>query len=107
MLASFAPHDRDQVAGVRNSGNGIEQSRVDPAEDRAVGGDAKRKGDDCDEGKARISDQLTNREFNIVEQIVEPYDTASEIEPFLCCLRAAELDSCPAMRLFFAQAFAL
>jgi hypothetical protein len=50
---------------------------------------------------------LTNREFNIVEQIVEPYDTASEIEAFLRCLRAAELDSCPAPRLFFAQAFAL
>ena len=107
MLASFAPHYRDHVARVRNSGNGIEQSRVDPAEDGAVGGDAQRKGDDCSGGKARIFYQLTNREFNIVEQIVDPLDTAAEIEAFLCCLRAAELDSCPAIRLFFAQALAL
>src|SRR6185369_16650565 len=107
MLASFAPHDRDHVARVRDSGNGVEQSRVDPTEDRAVGGDAQRKSDDCDGGKARIPYQLTTRAFNIVEQIVEPNDTASEIEAFLCCLRVAELDSCPATRLFFAQAFAL
>ena len=27
MVTSFAPHDRDHVAGVRNSGNRIEESR--------------------------------------------------------------------------------
>jgi hypothetical protein len=42
-----------------------------------------------------------------VEHIVEPYDPAFEIEAFLCCLRVAEFDSCPAPRLFVAQAFAL
>jgi len=35
MLASFAPHDRDDVARVRNSGNRIEQSRVDRTARRA------------------------------------------------------------------------
>src|SRR5262249_11309674 len=107
MLASFAPHDRDHVARVRDAGNGVEEGRVDPTEDRAVGGNAQRQGDDCDGGKAGISYQLTTREFNIVEQIVEPYDTASEVEAFLCCVRISERDSCPATRLFFAQAFAL
>jgi hypothetical protein len=57
--------------------------------------------------KLGISHQSTNREVNIVEQNVEPYDTVTEVEAFSCCLRAAELDSCPAVRLFFAHALGL
>ena len=43
-------------------------------------------------GKARISCELTHREFDIAEQIVEPDHAASEIEAFLRRLHVAELE---------------
>jgi hypothetical protein len=55
MFAALAVHDRNHVAGVRNSGNRIEQRGVDPAEDRYVRRDA--------EGKRAYGKQRESRIF--------------------------------------------
>ena len=67
MLASFTAHDRDHVAGVRDPGNGVEQGRVDPTEDRAVGSNAQRQGDDCECRESWILDELAQRETQILQ----------------------------------------
>ncbi len=73
VLAPFSPHHRDQIAGVGDSRNGVEQSGVDPTEDGAVGANAERQRQYGDGGEAGILRQHAQAEFQVLEKSIHSY----------------------------------
>src|ERR1035441_8442299 len=68
MLAPLSALKRDHVSRAANTGNGIEESRIDPTEDGAIGGDAQGQSAHYQGSKARRLAQLAERIANVLEQ---------------------------------------
>src|SRR5579863_7172831 len=83
MLTAFSPHDGDQVAGVRDAGNGIENGGIDPTEDGAVRRNPQRQRECRDCREAWILRQHAEAMPEVLDQAVPPEPAARFVEALL------------------------
>ena len=68
MIAAFTAHDADEIASVREPGDGIEQGGTDPTEDGTVGGNPQGECEDGHESKARRLGEDAQGETCVMDQ---------------------------------------